>query len=321
MPRPTSGTTLQRPDLGQVAYEYMLEASQRGFVGLRAMPIFEVDEQSADYPVIPLEALLKLPETRRAARGAYNRGDYEFETGTYACEEHGWEEPVDDSEARLYRRYFNAEEVAVMRAMDVILRSQEKRIADMLLNESNFSVDDVSNEWDDTSNATPRDDVKDGASTMHSNTGVWPNVLIISKTIFDNLMTCDQVNDNIKYTTPILYQPMDVQRRLLAQFFDLDDVLIGDAVYDSADKGQSFSASAIWGTEHGMLARIATRPNDLREPCLGRTFLWTTDSPANVVVEQYREEQVRSNIYRARHYVDECFVFTGAGHLLGNLTT
>ncbi len=321
MPRPTSSTTIQRPDLGQLAYEYMLEQSQRSFIGLQALPVFNVDEQSADYPVIPLEAMLKLPETRRAARGAYNRGDYEFETGTYNCEEHGWEEPVDDVEARLYRRFFDAEEVAVMRAMDVILRNQEKRIADMLLNESNFSVNDVSNEWDDASNATPRDDVKSGMNSVHSSTGLWPNALIISKSIFDNVMQSDQVTNNINYTRPILYEPMNVQRQLLAQFFGIDQILVGDAIYDSADKGQSFSSSSIWGTEHGLLARIATNAQNLREPCLGRTFLWTTDSPSNVVVEEYREEQIRSNIYRARQYVDECFVFSGAGYLLGNLTT
>jgi hypothetical protein len=85
MARPTSATTVQRPDLGQVAYEYMLDASQRGFIGLDVLPIFEVPEQSADYPVIPIESLLKIPDTKRAPRGNYNRGDYEFEMGIYVC--------------------------------------------------------------------------------------------------------------------------------------------------------------------------------------------------------------------------------------------
>lgn len=321
MPRPTSGTTIQRPDLGQIAYEYMLEASQQNFVGLRALPLFSVSEQSADYPVIPLESMLKLPETRRAARGAYNRGDFEFETDTYSCEEHGWEEPVDDTEARLYQRFFDAEEVAVMRCMDAILRNQEKRIADMLLNDSTFSDTDVTDEWDDASNATPREDVMDAASSIHSNTGLWPNVLIISKKIFNNVMGCDEIQNYIKYTNPVLIQGAEAQRRLLAQYLDLEEVLVGDAIYDSADKGQSFSSSYIWGDEHGLLARISSGGQNLREPCLGRTFLWTTDSPSNVVVEEYREEQTRSNIYRARHYVDEAFVFTNAGYILGNLTS
>ena len=75
-----------------------------------------------------------------------------------------------------------------------------------------------------------------------------------------------------------------------------------------------------WG---GLLTRsIPDRKSgrDLREPCLGRTFLWTADSPQNIVTEQYREEQSRSTIYRVRHSVDEAFVFTGAGYLLSNIT-
>lgn len=320
MPRPTSATTVSRPDLGQLAYEYMFEASQRGFIGTRVLPIFTVQEQSGEYPVIPLESLLKLPETKRAARGAYGRGDWEFEMGNYNCEEHGWEEPVDDSEARLYARFFDAEEVATLRCVDNILRGQEKRIADMLFNTSNFTAHDVSNEWDDADNASPRDDVKAGAKALRDNTGLEPNALIIGKSVFDNVMSAKALQDYIKYTNPILVQDFEAQRRLLSQFLGVE-VLVGNAIYDSADKGQTFSASDIWSDEYGMLGRIAGNARDLREPCLGRTFLWTADSPSPVMVEQYREEQIRANVYRSRNHVDECFVFPGAGYLLGNLTT
>jgi len=144
MPRPTSATTLQRADLGAIAYEYNLEASQRGFIGQRILPVFEVPEQSADYPKIPIEALIKIQDTKRGPRGHYNRSDYEFKTGTYSCEEFGWEEQVDDAEANLYRRYFDAEEVAIKRAVDVLLRGREVRIAAMLFNSGNFTVGDVS---------------------------------------------------------------------------------------------------------------------------------------------------------------------------------
>ncbi len=319
MPRPTSSTSVNRPDLGQLAYEYLLEASQRGFIGTRVMPIFPVGEQSAQYPVIPIEAMLKLPETKRAARGAYNRGDWQFEMDNYACEEYGWEEPLDDTETRLYQRFFDAEEISTMRAMDILLRNQEKRIADKLFNTSNFTAHDVTNEWDDSTNATPYSDVHDGSESMRKDVGVYPNALIISKKVFDNVMQTSELQDYIKYTNPVLIQGMEAQRRLLSQYLDVE-VIIGDAIYDSADKGQSFSVTDVWDSEYGMLARIATRAQDLREPCLGRTFLWTTDSPSKVVVEQYREEQIRSSVYRARQYTDECFVFTGAGYLLSNLT-
>jgi len=180
MPRPTAATTLQRPDLGMLAYEYNATASQRGFIGTLAMPAFFVPEQTADYPVIPIEALLKLPDTKRAPRANYNRGDYEFETDTYACIENGWEEPLDDVERRLYARLFDAEMVAVQRAIDIILRVQEKRISALLFNTGNFSSTGVATEWS-TITSTPYADVIAGKQSMRANGGLEPNSLIMSK--------------------------------------------------------------------------------------------------------------------------------------------
>jgi hypothetical protein len=64
---------------------------------------------------------------------------------------------------------------------------------------------------------------------------------------------------------------------------------------------------------------VATQPSNLKEACIGRTFLWTEDTPDNLVTEEYREEQTRSNVYRVRQNTDECFVFTGALYLMSNL--
>jgi hypothetical protein len=89
---------------------------------------------------------------------------------------------------------------------------------------------------------------------------------------------------------------------------------------DTAGKGISFSLSDIWDDEYVLLFRAAANARNLREPTLGRTFLWTGDSPQMVTSEQYRDETVRSNIYRVRQYTDECFVFTGAAYLLSNIT-
>lgn len=320
MPRPTSGTTIQRPDLGALAYEYMMSAADRGFIGLQILPIFEVSEQSADYPVIPIEALLKMPDTKRAPRGAYNRGDWEFETGTYACEEYGWEEPVDDVEARLYRRFFDAEEVAVMRATDIILRAHEKRVASMVFNTSSVTnTAAVTTEWSTASSCTPKADVKTAKRALKAATGVDVNTIVMSEKVLENVLISAELKTYLQYTNPHLLTGRAAQLNLLAQYFDVDRVLVGGSQYDSTDKGQSYTLADIWDDEYVLLARIAGG-NNLRDPSLGRTFLWTADSPSILVTESYREEQTRSNIYRVRQYTDEAFIFAGAGYLLSNIT-
>lgn len=322
MPQPTAATTIQRPDLGAIAFEYMMDSQNRGFIGLSVLPIFPVMDKSSDYPVIPIESLIKMPASiDRAARSAYQRGDYEFETGTYACKERGWEEPLDDTERKLYRRFFDAEEVATMRATDILLRMQEKRIAAAVQNTSNITnTGDVTTEWSTAATCTPKADVKDALSTLRLATGITANAMAISKKVFDNLMITAEIKSYLQYTHPHLLDSTEGQRKLLAQYLGLDDVLVGSEMYDSAKKKVAMSLADIWDDEYALLFRKARNLKDLREPILGRTFLWEEDSPSNLVTEQYREESIRSDIYRVRHNTDEAFVFTGAGYLLSNIT-
>ena len=320
MPRPTAATTLQRPDLGAIAYEYELEASRRGFIGLVIMPFKEVPEQSADYPKIPIEALLKLKDTRRAPRANYGRSDWEFKTDTYACKEDGWEEVLDDSEARSYKRYFDAEEVCVKICVDAILRRQEKRIADLVFNESYVpKAADIAIPWNTIATATPRANVNTAKEYMRSHYGLKPNVIAMTLTVLNQLLLTTEIISAFRYTNPIEIGGFEAQKRLVAQYFGVDQCLVGDAQYDTAKKGQAYSLGEIWDDEYIGLYKINPGDENLRDSCIGRTFLWTADSPTNLVTEQYREEQKRSNVYRTRHNTDSCLVFAGAGVLLGNI--
>jgi hypothetical protein len=303
MPRPTSDTKIQRPDLGMLVQEYMDQAPTMGYIGLDVMPLLPVAEQSSSYPVIPKEAMLKIPDTARAPRGTYNRGDWEFENGFYATKEHGWEEPIDDSERRLYASLFDAEAIATRRAVKIILASQEKRIADMVFNASNFTAHAVGTNWDTAASATPIVDVNTGKLSVRSACGMLPNTLIISYTSFVNLRDCDEIVDRIKYTFPGL----DINRmttQQLAAVFDIPRVLVGGAIYDAAKKGQTASITDLWSCEYAMLTITSNSP-DITEPCIGRTFLWTGDSDSNSVVESYRDEERRSDIVRVRHHTQE----------------
>ena len=60
---------------------------------------------------------------------------------------------------------------------------------------------------------------------------------------------------------------------------------------------------------------------DVAEPCVGRTFIWSEDSPENPVVESYREEQAKSDVIRVRHNVDERLIqsFNDSGTVVSNV--
>ena len=304
MAQPTSDTAVSRPDLAAVVDEFR-DTEMTAAIGSRVMPYFPVVEQSAEFPVIPKEVLLKVPDTKRAMRAGYPSSDWEFEMGFYATKENGWEEKIDDRERKLYARLFDAEVVATRRAEKIIQLAREKRIASKVFNASNFTANAVTHEWDDATNAVPIDNVNTGKLSIRSACGMLPNTLIIAFSTFLNLKNCDQIVDRLIYTFP----GIDINRmtsQQLATIFDVEQVLVGGAVYDSADKGQDASIADMWSNEYAMLT-ICSASQDITAPCIGRSFIWDQESPGDgePVVESYRAEGNRSDVVRVRHDSDE----------------
>ena len=120
MPSPTSSLATQRPDLAASFEEFDVMMDAADFIGQRVLRVMDVGLQSSPFGKIPIEELLQNRETLRAPGGGYNRGSWNFETDSYATQEHGVEEPVDDREAQLYKHYFDAEMISAARATRVL---------------------------------------------------------------------------------------------------------------------------------------------------------------------------------------------------------
>ncbi len=319
--RTNPDAAIYRPDLGIAVMEYV-EGREVGFIGLEVFPLFETPDSAGTFPVIPMEVLLKLPDTSRAPRANYNTGDWKYENGLYQTAEKGWKELVDDGERKMLDRRVpgKADLVSTKRAVNIILRSQEKRIADKLFNASNFTAHAITNEWDDSANATPITDVKTGKAAFRLQCGMLPDALVINYSVFENLRNCAQIVDRIKYTFPGI-QISDMNAAQLATCLGVPRVLVAGAIYDSAGAGLDASIAELWSNEYAALVKISRNRDDVTEPGVGRTFLWTEDSPTNPIVEQYRDEDKRSDAFRVRHNVDERLIqsFDSSGTVVSNV--
>jgi hypothetical protein len=327
MPSPTSSLATQRPDLATFL-EFDLRADEAGFIAPRVLPIMSVASQAGNFGTIPLAQLLQERDTLRAPGSGYARGNWTFDTTTYATKEHGAEEPVDDRESQMYADYFDAEQVSTLRAFSAVLRNAERRVADSVFNATTWTGSSlttaITNEWDTnhTANAVPIDDVEAAVNAVYDASGLWPNALIINRKVFRNLRNLDQIVERINSEgAGNASKPSDITAAMLAQVFDLEMVIVAGASRNSAKEGQSATPEQIWDSEYAMVARIATS-NDMREPCIGRTFHWAGDgSSVGGTVESYRDEGIRGDVIRVRHDVDEMILYPQAGHLLSNVTT
>ena len=324
MPSPTTSLATLRPELGSFM-QFDLAGSQMGFIASKVLPLLTVAKQSGSFGKLSIADMLNETDTKRAPGGKYNRDHFEFDDDSYACLEYGSEEPVDDREAEMYSDYFDAEKLAALRARDRVLRAYERRVASAVFNATTFTsyTGGVTSEWDENhySDATPIADVEAAVQSLYGQ-GIAANCLIVTWTTFRHLRQMDDITAVIAASGaggPI--EPSKITPQKLAEVFDLDYVLVGNAQYNSAKKGQTASLAKVWDDEYAMVCRIPVT-NDIREPCLGRTFHWVADgSSADATVESYRDETVRSEIIRARFDVDEKILHVPAGYLLSNITT
>ena len=323
MATPTTAPATLRPDLGGSFMEFDLEMNQRGFIAQRVLPVFNAAKATGNFGIIPIEQLLKTPDTERAPGSGYARGKFTFTPATYVTQEHGYEEPIDDNEAKLYADYFDAEMVSTMRAYNAVLLNAEKRAAAAVFNATTWTnhTTAVTNEWSDYADATPLTDVETAAQAVFAASGLWPNSMTINRKVFRNLRMCAQVQAAIASSgAGSSIKAGDITVQQLAQAFDLDEIIVGGAAQDTALEGQSAVVASVWSDEYAMIGRIVTS-NDIREPGIGRTFHWSEDgSTENGTVETYRDERIRGDVVRVRHQVGEKILYAEAGHLLSNIT-
>ena len=325
MGSPSSSLATLRPDLAAAFEEFPLEMDRRGFIGLQVAPVIDVALASNTFSKVPIEQLLQNPDTARAPGSGYGRGRFTFSKDTYATEENGWEEPVDDNESAMYANYVDSEMLAARRAYDAVLRNHEKRVADLIFNTTTWTGATLTtallNEWDDYANATAVADVEAAVRTIYENSGVWANAIILPKSAFRDLRQHDEIIDRVKYSGFQDPTTKGITTSVLAQLFDLQYVLVAGGTKNTADAGQAASLSSIWNADRAMVCHINPTP-DTRLPSLARTFHWGGDgSEVQGAFDSYREEQTRSEIIRVRHQTDEKVMYTELGHLLTNLTT
>jgi hypothetical protein len=99
-------------------------------------------------------------------------------------------------------------------------------------------------------------------------TGIRPNVLVIGAEVYAAHKNHADILDRIRYT-----QKGIVTTDLLAQLFDVDQVLVAWAVKNSAAKGAAENNAFIFG-KGALLAYRAPRPG-LKTASAGYTFAWT----------------------------------------------
>jgi hypothetical protein len=303
--RPESTSVTLRRDLSATAQEFDTSTAANKFIGRKAAPIFQTPEASETYPVMKRENFKKPAETARAEGGAFNRIVGEFGKGTFSCDEHGLEYPIDDRRRKRYATFIDAEQAATRILWYQMRMAHERRVA-ALYSGAGLTNTNVVTAWSTVASADPANDVIIAANKLADACGcdISELSLVIPRADLLEALRTDAIVEQVKYTYPGI-RPAQLSAAQFAAIIGIKQVLPATGAYDSAIEGETESNSQIWTAGIMYLALLAEDNDPLEVPSAFRTMLWTASAPELPVVETYREEKVAADIVRMRDDTDE----------------
>lgn len=154
--------------------------------------------------------------------------------------------------------------------------------------------------WSDDANGDPFTDIETQQTAILQGTGFMPNKLVLGWKVYQALRKHPLVIDRIKYTS----QPdaKDITPQMLAAMFDVDEVVVSKAVYNSAAEGLASSMNFVVGSN--ALLCYATKSPSLNEPTAGYTFAWQGFTGLNTL--GIRANQIPMNWLGMGTVRDEC---------------
>lgn len=322
----TGSTERPRPEIAAAMREY--EPADMSFIAGRVMPEIEVTEQAGSLTIVGRGDILRIEKDNEGnfsgtsvvvAPGAtYGRLAIRTEVTTYHCPKQGKEASLTDEERKTYPSLFEGEVFSAQVAALQLMLNREVRVASALFNtttwdssDSDLFTDKSGSPWTTASNDIVNHVIM-AADKVRKNTGYRPNTLIIGAGLEPYLIDNDEVIARYPGTDKLTVEKL---RANMASIFGLQNLFVGDAVYNQALEGQDEDVTDVWSSSYAMVGRIV-RDQNPKLPALGRSLRWTAVSGEGIDVSSYREPQSDSDVYKVREFLDELVLDKYQGHLI-----
>jgi hypothetical protein len=335
-----------RWDLSFSYGEFSLEANRKKFVGHRVLRPAFMALQAASYLRVKIASLLApIQDTLRAPKTGYKRSSFEFDQASYATQDHGLEEVVDDRQIEIYSQVIKQEMYALKRAVNGVLQKYEDDVAQAVFNTGTFAnaaagAVEGGNAcpWNgsaaNVANATPLDTFDAACEIVARKCGSQPNSLIITDWGLKKLIRTAQITNLLKFSG--FDDPKAFYRALpaLAELLQIEEIIVAKGWKNTSDETAAGPAAPtltrLWDPTMCMVCHISQEEDaEAAEPTIGRTFMWSAENgelpgaegdSIGCIVEEYREEQRRGGTIRARNDRQIQVFHPEAGYLITDCT-
>lgn len=295
------------PILSEVAQGYKNSA----MVGLNLFPSVPVAQRGGKIISFSKEDFA-LYNTVRAPGANTKRVQFGYTSGSYALEQHALEAvaPWEHQQEASRVAQINLAAMAVRKTQNIIALRLEKAQADLATTAASYGASNKVtlagvNQWSDyTGTSAPSKDIETAREAIRAQIGKRGNTVVMGAAVWSKVKQHPAIIDRIKYTGRD-----SVTTEMLAALWDVDRVLVGDAVYTDA----SGTMTDVWGkfvvvayTEVGTVA-------DLGEPGYGYTYRL---DGAPYVEQGYQDRNAKSDIYPVTDEVSPVLTAAVSGYLI-----
>ena len=280
-------------------------------------PAIPVDKQNNLYYIWTQADFFNIPNAQRAPGAAANRIGFDVSSASYFCREYAlaMELPLEDlanADAAL-----NLRESAANFVVDKLSLAWEDRLAVALTTTTNVGSSVTlagGNVWSDKTNSDPVTNIFTGKESIRSTTGYEANEVIFSGVAWNDFRQHPDIIDFVRGKGDNTGGGPVTQQQVAAAF-EVEKVLVGKGVKNTADEGAPAAYTDIWSTAC-IILHVAQNPG-LMIPTHGYTFQWTPPGlPGPMAVDRYSERRQRTETVEVSHYQDERVIAANLGYLI-----
>lgn len=310
--------------LSDVAMVYLQNPGNFAFP--KVFPIVPVTKQSDLYKTFSKGDMNRRGMKKRARSTKAARYTFGSSNTRYNCDVKAEAYAINDQDRG------NADPVMMLETRGARFLSQQAMIEQEAVFSENFLVTGVWDKglvgtagtavagtsfkkWSDAL-STPIEDFRAARTLILQNTGFAPNKATLTKDTWDQLVDHPDLIDRIKYgQTP--GSPAIVTRQGLAALFELDEVIVTEAVYNTTPEGEAAVMDFI--AKGSALLSYAPAAASVETPSAGYTFQWTgmpnDGEGRGVLIYQYYLPEYRDTILEIELAQDQKATGTDLGFL------
>jgi hypothetical protein len=287
-------------------------AKQGGaFIGNRIAPELSVAKLTDAYYVYDTAHLRTSDESAYKGGAQVNRVSWTESEDSYKIRAYALEVGIPTEQIKNADPLVDPERRRTKFLVGRMRLAAEKRVADAFFNGSNFtntSAIAAADRWN-ASTSDPFGLVQTAVAAVRSRIGQNARTLVMGDTVWKALVQHPDVIGRLQPTV----RGGVATKEMLASMFDVDEILVGSAIYDAAVEGAATSVTDIWGKYLAVCYMEQANNTDDGVITPMREFVWNQEPRFGV--STYDEPETRSRVVQCVEYSALKVISVGAVQL------